>query len=56
MSAFRTTMVDLGASKVTGDTAKHFFVYGLKPQIRKEVFLHRPATFNDMILLAERAD
>jgi hypothetical protein len=41
---------------VTADTAKHLFMYGLKPHIRKEVFLHRPATFNDMILLAERAD
>jgi hypothetical protein len=49
-------MVDLGANKVTSDTAKHLFMYGLKPHIRKEVFLHRPATFNDMILLAERAD
>ena len=48
-------MVDLGAGKVTADTAKHLFMYGLKPHIRKEVFLHRPA-FNDMILLAERAD
>jgi hypothetical protein len=49
-------MVDLGSGKVTQDTAKHLFMYGLKPHIRKEVFLHRPATFNDMILLAERAD
>jgi len=56
VSAFRTTMVDLGANKVTPDTAKHLFMYGLKPHIRKEVFLHRPATFGDMILLAERAD
>ena len=49
-------MVDLGANKVTPDTAKHLFMYGLKPHIRKEVFLHRPATFGDMILLAERSD
>ena len=49
-------MVDLGSNKVTQDTAKHLFMYGLKPHIRKEVFLHRPVTFNDMILLAERAD
>ncbi len=49
-------MVDIGSNKVTQDTAKHLFMYGLKPHIRKEVLLHRPATFNDMILLAERAD
>ena len=28
----------------------------LKAHIRKEVFMHRPATFNDMLVLAERAD
>ena len=56
MSAFRTTMVDLGTTKVTPDTSKHLFMYGLKPHIQKEVFLHRPATFGDMILLAKRAD
>jgi len=49
-------MVDLGPSSITAETAKHLFLYGLKPHIRKEVFMHRPATFNDMILLAERAD
>ena len=53
---FRNTMVDLGASKITADTAKHLFLYGLKPHIRKEVFMHRPSTFDDMLLLAERAD
>ena len=48
-------MVDLGPSSITAETAKHLFLYGLKPHIRKEVFMHRPATFQDMLLLAERA-
>ena len=39
---FRNTMVDLGASKITADTAKQLFLYGLKPHKRKEVFMHRP--------------
>jgi len=49
-------MVDLGTKSVTPDTAMHLFLHGLKPHIRKEVFMHRPGSFNDMILLAERAD
>jgi hypothetical protein len=49
-------MVDLGPGQITADTAKHLFLYGLKPHIRKEVFMHRPSTFADMLLLAERAD
>jgi hypothetical protein len=53
---FRNTMVDLGTSSITAETAKHLFLYGLKPHIRREVFMHRPANFQDMILLAERAD
>jgi hypothetical protein len=49
-------MVDLGPSLITAETAKHLFLYGLKPHIRKEVFMHHPATFQDMLLLAECAD
>ena len=53
-------MVDLGVTlrshQITNETAKYLFLYGLKPHIRKEVFMHRPNTFNDMLLLAERAD
>jgi hypothetical protein len=49
-------MVDLGTSSITQDTAKHLFLHGLKPHIMKEVFMHRPGTFQDMLLLAERAD
>ena len=49
-------MVDLGSNYITSETAKHLFLYGLNPHIRKEVFMHRPATFQDMLLLAERAD
>ena len=49
-------MVDLGTNNITADTAKHLFLYGLKLHIRKEVFMHRPSTFDDMLLLAERAD
>ena len=49
-------MVDLGSNQITFETAKHLFLYGLKPHIRKEVFMHRPSTFQDMLLLAERAD
>jgi hypothetical protein len=49
-------MVDLGPSQITAETAKHLFLYGLKPHIRKEVFMHRPNTFEDMLILAERAD
>ena len=49
-------MVDLGTNQITSETAKHLFLYGLKPHIRKEVFMHRPGTFQDMLLLAERAD
>ena len=49
-------MIDLGTSSVDAETAKHMFLHGLKPHIRKEVFMHRPSTFEDMILLAERAD
>lgn len=41
---------------MTSETAKHLFLYGLKPHIRKEVFMHRPSNFADMLLLAERAD
>ena len=53
---FRNTMVDLGPAQITAETAKHLFLYGLKPHIRKEVFMHRPNTFQDMLLLAKRAD
>ena len=53
---FRTTMVDLGATQITYETAQHLFLHGLKPHIRKEVFMHRPSTFDDMLILAERAD
>ena len=49
-------MVDLGSHQITNETAKYLFLYGLKPHIRKEVFMHRPNTFNDMLLLAECAD
>jgi hypothetical protein len=49
-------MIDLGTSSVDAETAKHLFLHGLKPHIRKEVFMHRPTSFEDMILLAERAD
>jgi hypothetical protein len=49
-------MVDLGPSQITAETAKHLFLHGLKPHIRKEVFMHRPTTFDDMMILAERAD
>jgi hypothetical protein len=49
-------MVDLGSGQITAETAKHLFLHGLKSHIRKEVFMHRPATFNDMLVLAERAD
>ena len=49
-------MVDLGSGQITAETAKHLFLNGLKAHIRKEVFMHRPATFNDMLVLAERAD
>jgi hypothetical protein len=49
-------MIDLGTSQVTMETAKHLFLHGLKAHIRKEVFMHRPSTFQDMLVLAERAD
>ena len=49
-------MVDLGSGQIMAKTAKHLFLYGLKAHIRIEVFMHRPATFNDMLVLAERAD
>jgi hypothetical protein len=49
-------MVDLGPSQITAETAKHLFLHGLKPHISKEVFMHRPNTFEDMLILAERAD
>ena len=49
-------MIDLGSSQVDSETAKHLFLHGLKAHIQKEVFMHRPSTFEDMILLAERAD
>jgi hypothetical protein len=49
-------MVDLGTSQITTETAKHLFLYGFKPHIRREVFMRHPGTFQDMILLAERAD
>jgi hypothetical protein len=56
VTLFRTTMIDLGSSQVDPETAKHLFLHGLKAHIQKEVFMHRPSTFEDMILLAERAD
>ena len=49
-------MVDLGPSQITAETAKHLFLHGLKPHISKEVFMHCPSTFEDMLILAERAD
>ena len=49
-------MIDLGTSSVDAEAAKHLFLHGLKPHIRKEVFMHWPSSFEDMILLAERAD
>jgi len=49
-------MIDLGSSQVDSETAKPLFLHGLKAHIQKEVFMHRPSTFEDMILLAERAD
>ena len=49
-------MVDLGPGQITADTAKHLFLYGLEPHIRKEVFMHCPSTFADMLLFAEHAD
>ena len=49
-------MVDLGSGQITAETAKHLFLYGLKAHIWKEVFMHRPETFNDMLVLAESAD
>ena len=49
-------MVDLGTNQITSETAKHLFLYGLKPHIRKEVFMHHPSNFQEMLLLAERAD
>ena len=52
---FRYTMVDLGPAQITAKTAKQLFLYGLKPHIRKEVLMHRPNTFQDMLLLTKRA-
>ncbi len=49
-------MIDLGSSQVDTETAKHLFLHGLKAHIQKEVFMHRPSTFEDVILLGESDD
>ena len=49
-------MCELGDEAVDDHTAMHLYLYGLKDQVQKPVLLQLPSTFEEMVLLAERAD
>lgn len=48
--------MELGANGLTDGEALFSFVEGLKPAVRHQVYVNRPATLADAILDAERTD
>ncbi len=46
----------LGPNRLDDVVALHILTVGLKPFTREKVMLERPDTFEDAVLLAERAE
>ena len=53
---FRHLQCQLGTHKLDSHTAMHVYLHGLKPHVGTQVFMQRPTSLEDLILLAERCD
>ena len=53
---FRKLQLELGQNRLPDDLALHVFMIGLKNYTRSHVLLQRPDTFEEAVLLSERAE
>ena len=56
VTLFKNLQLRLGPNRLDDVIALHIFTVGLKPFTREKVMLERPDTFEDAVLLAERAE
>ncbi len=56
VTLFKNLQLRLGPNRLDDVIALHIFTVGLKPFTREKVMLERPGTFEDAVLLAERAE